>query len=208
MKLYVFPPSPNARKVLATAHHLGLPFEMQMVDLVKGEQRKPEYLKLNPNGRMPTMVDGDFVLWESNAIMQYMAGKKGANGLWPADERKRLDISRWQFWELAHWTPACGTYIFEYLVKGILGGGGPDPAKVKEGEEKFHRCAAVLDGHLATREWLVGDGVTLADISVGVFLAFAERCNFPVEKYGHIRNWYDRLERLDAMKKTAPQLPM
>ena len=97
MKLYGFPPSPNTWKVRAVAHHLGIPLEFSFVDLSKGEQRKPDYLAINPSGRTPTLVDGDFILPESNAIMQYLAGEK-PNSLWPDDARARADITRWQCW--------------------------------------------------------------------------------------------------------------
>jgi len=101
MKLYCFPPSPNTWKVRAVAAHLGLPLELHIVDLTKGLQRTPEYLALNPGGRTPTLVDGDFVLWESTAIMQYFASHK-PNTLWPDDARVRADIAHWQAWHLAH----------------------------------------------------------------------------------------------------------
>ena len=103
MKLFGFPPSPNVWKVLATAHHMGVPLELQIVDLTKGEQRKPEYLALNPTGRVPTLVDGDLVLWESSAIMQYL-GSKCKTSLWPDGAKKRADIMRWQSWHLQHWS--------------------------------------------------------------------------------------------------------
>lgn len=76
MKLYYFPRSPNTRKVWATAIALGIDLELELVDLLAGQQRNPAYLKLNPNGLTPTLQDGDFVLWESNAMMQYVASKK------------------------------------------------------------------------------------------------------------------------------------
>src|SRR5213080_465123 len=101
MKLYAFPPSPNTWKVRAAAHQIGLPLELEIVDLTKGAQRKPDYLAINPTGRTPTLVDGDFKLWESTAIMQYIASQK-PNSLWPNDARARTDIARWQSWQLAH----------------------------------------------------------------------------------------------------------
>src|SRR5262245_60596926 len=76
MKLYGFPPSPNTWKVRAVAAHLGLPLELHLVDITKGGQRAPNYLALNPTGRTPTLVDGDLALWESTAIMQYLAERK------------------------------------------------------------------------------------------------------------------------------------
>jgi DNA-binding transcriptional ArsR family regulator len=89
--------SPNCRKVLAVANRTGTALEKVNVDLLKGEQRKPEFLAVNPMGRVPVLVDGDFRLWESNAIMQYLAGRAKSD-LWPDDPRARADIARWQFW--------------------------------------------------------------------------------------------------------------
>src|SRR5271169_1030692 len=102
MKLYGFPASPNTWKVRALASYLKVPLEFEFVDLTKGGSHTPAYLAINPTGRTPTLVDGDFKLWESNAIMQYLAGKT-ANSLWPNDTQKRADIARWQSWQIAHW---------------------------------------------------------------------------------------------------------
>src|SRR5438477_7164613 len=117
MKLHVAPPSPRAFKVLAVARYLGLDFELCPVDLLHGEQQKPEFVALNPNRKMPVLEEDGFVLWESNAILQYLAAKKPASGLWPTDPRKQADVSRWQFWQTAHWGPACSVLIFERFVK-------------------------------------------------------------------------------------------
>src|SRR5437868_12528547 len=100
IELYVFPPSPRAFKVMAAANHLGLDWTPRMIDLRKGEQKAPQYAALNPNMRMPTLKDGDFVLWESGAILQYLAGKKPESGLLPTDETGRLNVTRWQFWDM------------------------------------------------------------------------------------------------------------
>ena len=99
MKLHVFPFSPNARKVLFVVHHLGLDVETPLVDLFKSEQMEPWFLGLNPNHMMPLLQDGDFVLWESNAIMQYLAAQKPGSGLWPSDAKAQADVSRWQCWQ-------------------------------------------------------------------------------------------------------------
>ena len=88
IELYVFPPSPRAFKVMAVANHLGLDHTLRMVDLRKGEQTTPQYAALNPNMRMPTLKDGDYVLWEANAIAQYPASKRPDSGLLPKDEAR------------------------------------------------------------------------------------------------------------------------
>jgi glutathione S-transferase len=204
MKLYYHPNSPNCVDVLATANHLGIELDFQVVDLLKGAQKNSDYLKINPNGRVPTLADGDFILWESNAIMQYLASKKPGNSLWPDDAKTRADISRWQFWQAFHWTRATGTLVWENMVKRFLNAGGPDPAKIKEADDLFHALAAVLNGQLEVRRFLVGAAPTLADFSVAAPLIYAQPARFPLEKYGNVRAWYGRIAELDAWKKALP----
>jgi glutathione S-transferase len=204
MKLYGFPPSPNTWKVRAVAAHLGLPLELELVDLSKGRQRAPEYLALNPTGRTPTLVDGDFVLWESTAIMQYLADRK-PSALWPDDARTRADITRWQSWQLAHWgSEACQPLIFQRLVKKLLGLGAPDPATVAKGTEAFNRDAGMLDAHLAKQPYLAGTSLTLADFAVAAPLFYAKEADLPLAPYAHLRDWFARVSALPAWRDTAP----
>ena len=204
MKLYGFPGSPNTWKVRAVAAHLGLPVQDVLVDLSKGGQRAPEYLALNPTGRTPTLVDGDFVLWESTAIMQYLASQK-PNALWPDDVRTRADITRWQSWQLAHFSKeGCEPLIFERLVKKFLNLGAPDAARVSAGTEAFNRDARILDAHLAKQQYLAGSGVTVADFAVAAPLFYSKEAELPLEPYQNIRNWFARVSALPAWRETAP----
>jgi glutathione S-transferase len=202
LNLYVFPPSPRAFKVIALAAHLGIDYEQRMVDLTKGEQRRPEFAKLNPNQRMPVLEEDGFVLWESNAILQYLADKKPASGLLPADPRGRADVTRWQCWDLANWDPACAIMIFERLVKKLLHIGDPDPAEIAKGEERFHRVAAVLDAHLKGRDYITGDKLTVADFSIGAPLNLAVPARLPVSGYAEIRRWHANLSELPAWRQS------
>lgn len=205
MKLYGFPPSPNTWKVRAVAAHLGLPIEFELVDLTK--PRVPDYLALNPTGRTPTLVDGDFVLWESNAIMQYLASR-APNALWPDDARGRADIARWQSWQLMHWSKeACQPLTFQRLVKKILNLGPPDDAEVARGTEAFHREARVPDAHLSKHPYLVGDKLTLADFAVAAPLFYSKEAEMPVAPYAHLRDWFARVSALPAWRDTAPARP-
>lgn len=204
MKLYQLPLSPNARKVVAVLHHLQLDCELETVDLSKGEQMHPDFLKLNPNHMIPTLVDGDYVLWESNAIMQYLCSKVPNNNLWPTDPRTQADISRWQFWQSAHWGSACGIMVFERVIKKFFMAVEADLQEVAKGEERFHRFAEVLEGHLKGRDWLVGDSVTLADFSVGSWLGLAEMAQYPMAPYQEIARWYGNIQQLPAWKSSAP----
>ncbi len=209
IELYVFPPSPRAFKVIAVANQLGLDCALHIVDLKKGEQHAPDYARLNPNMRMPTLKDGDFVIWESNAIIQYLASKKPESGLLPRDEKARLDVTRWQFWDLAHWDPACAVFVFEYLVKpALLGVDEPDAAALAKGTETFHRVAKVLDGQLAGRKFVTGDTLTAADFSLGAGMIYAELVHLPLEPYGEIKRWYATMSALPSWQKTLAQCAM
>jgi glutathione S-transferase len=205
IELYVFPPSPRAFKVMAVANHLALDTTLRFVDLRKGDQKKPDYVALNPNMRMPTLKHGDVVLWESNAIAQYLASLRPDSGLLPKDEAARLDVTRWQFWDLAHWDPAGAILAFEYVVKPALLGGEPDMAAVAKGTELFHRAAKVLDGQLKGRRFVTGDTLTVADFSLGAGMNLAEPAHFPIEPYGEIKRWYKTLSALPAWQKTLAQ---
>ncbi len=202
INLHVFPASPRSFKVMAVAEHLGLDYKICLVDLTKGDQERPEFVALNPNGRVPVMDDDGFVLWEANAIMQYLATKKPASGLLPTDERRRADVTRWQCWDLAHWDPACATLIFERLVKKLLALGPEDPSEIAKGEEKFHRCAEVLNGHLKGRKYVAVDALTVADFSIGASLNVAEPAGIPLDKYPEIRRWHANLSELPAWRKS------
>jgi glutathione S-transferase len=206
IELYVFPPSPRSFKVMAIANYLGFDWTPRFVDLAKGDQKTPQYAALNPNMLAPTLKDGDYVLWESNAIGQYMASKRAESGLIPKDERGRLDVTRWQFWDLAHWDPACAVFLFEYLVKPyIVKAGEPDQAAVAKGAELFHRAAKVLDERLRNRKFVTGDTLTVADFSLGAALNYAEMAHLPVEPYKEIRRWHDMLSALPAWQNTVAQ---
>ncbi len=204
MELYVFPPSPNCRKVLATVYHLGLPVDIRHVNVPGGEQRRPEFLAINPNGRVPALVDGDFRLWESNAIAQYLCEVAGDGRLWPSDARGRADVARWMSWQLAHWGPATNALIWENLAKRMAGLGGPDEKALAEASEKFHAVARILDAHLADRPFVAGEDVTLADFALGGNMTYAVPARFPLEGYAHIRAWWERLEGIESWRRSRP----
>jgi len=206
IELYVFPPSPRAFKVMAVANHLGIETKLNFVDLRKGEQRSPQYAALNPNERMPTLKDGDFVLWESNAITQYLATKDRNHSLLPTEERERMDVIRWQFWDSSHWDPACAVFIFEHIVKpAVLKIGAPDEAALAKGAESFRRAARVLNDQLKGKRFVTGEKLTLADFSLGSPLNLAEMAHLPFDTYDEIKRWYAGLKALPVWQKTLAQ---
>lgn len=207
MKLYGFPPSPRTWVVRAVAAQLGIPLEFVLVDLTKGQQHAPDYRAINPTGRTPTLIDGDFTLWETTAIIQYLADQK-PNTLWPDDARTRADIVRWQSWMLAHWEKeSCVPVVFERLVKQVLGAGPPDETVISRALENFARDAKLLDKHFAAQPYLVGNAITLADFSIAGPLVYFERAGIPLADYPKLHEWFGRVTSLPCWKETAPQAP-
>jgi glutathione S-transferase len=197
MKLYLFLPSSRALGIVALKNHLALDCEVQPIDLGRGDQLSPQYLALNPNKKMPTLEDDGFVLWESNAILFYLAAKQRDTGLWPSDLKGQADVLRWLAWESAHWdAESCGMVAYEKSSKMVLGLGPPDPAFIARGEQNFNRFAAVLNDSLRGRTWLTGERLTIADFSVGGFVPSAERMGLPVGDFPEILRWYKGLAML------------
>jgi glutathione S-transferase len=205
LRLYHHPFSINARRAAMAALQLGAPVELVFVDLQKRENHQPQFLRMNPNHKVPVLEDGDFYLWESSAIMQYLADKTPRQTIYPTDLRARADVNRWLFWCAQHFTPAVGILNWENAVKKMIGLGGPDPAEVKRGEGLVTEFAGILDAHLAGREWISGAALTLADLSIAAPLGATAHARLPVQQFRNVQQWLARVQALDSWKKT--QLP-
>jgi glutathione S-transferase len=203
MKLHTFVGSPNSHKVEAVISHLGLEVDIHHHDPLAGDLRRPEYLALNPNGKVPVLEDGGFVLSESNAIMQYLADKALDGSLFPRDAQRRADVVRWQFWELAHFNKAFGILAFETVAKPKLDLGPTNGALVEVMRADLARFAPVLERHLAGRQYMVGDGITLADYSVIAFEAYRPRVPFDWSPYRNVNAYFDRMRAVEHWRETA-----
>ncbi len=208
MKLYSVPISPNCRRVEATIGYLNLNVEIYMADMMGGELKSEQFLALNPNGRVPVLIDGEQSFWESNSIMQYLADKNSAEHFYPTELLSRVEINRWQFWESLHYNKVVASICWETIAKPALNMGQPDEATIVSATEQLHPFAKVLNAQLEKRPFIMGDTVTLADFSVGNFSALALHPNsqVPLDDYLHIKNWYESLERIPAWSQTAPSL--
>ena len=151
----------NVQKVVVCATELGLPYERVDAGGKFGIVDTPAYKRLNPNSLVPVIEDGDFVLWESNAIVRYLARTYGAGGLYPADPRAVADADRWLDWQTTTLTPAMGD-AFMQLVRTP-----PEQRNmnaVAASLRKTEAPMAVLDAHLTGRRYVVGDALSMADI--------------------------------------------
>jgi glutathione S-transferase len=204
MKLYTVVGSPNCRKVEALIGHLGLAVEREYLDFFSGDLRKPDYLALNPNGMVPTLADGGLVLWESNAILQYLADKAGADALFPRDPARRAEVVRWQNWELAHFNRAFGILSFETVAKPGFNLGPTNVPLAEEMKKSLARFAPVLDARMKGREYVAGDGLTIADYSMIHLEGSKGAVPFDWSPYPHLNDYFARMRKNEHWARTAP----
>jgi glutathione S-transferase len=195
--------SSNTRRVALTLTHLGIPYELVPIDL-RSQTDRAKLLAKNPNNKIPVLEHGDFTLWESHAIMQYVCNLAAANAIYPGDPRGRADVDRWLFWHNAHLTPPVRGLAWENVWKKFVTGEDTDAASVARHETEFHIVAKVLDGQLATSTWLTGASMTIADLSLASTVAGALRARVPFDPYPHVRSHLDRVRALPAWKTTEP----
>ncbi len=204
MKLYNADLSPNALRVRAVAKELGIALEIIDVDFRKGEHKTEAYLAINPNGKVPTLVDGDFMLWESRAINGYLASLKPERGLYPDDAKKRAIVEQWSYWHAVHLGPAMQRVVFERIVKKMFGRGEPDEAVVEAGLKEVAQLFPVLDADLKDKEWVAG-GLSVADFAVASTFVYCKPAGIPLEATPHISAWLKRMEERPSWQAaTAP----
>jgi glutathione S-transferase len=203
MKLYYFE-TINPQKACAVAKYLNSPVEFVRIDLSKGQHKSPDYLAINPNGKVPTLVDGETRIWESNAIMCHLA-RKAKSDLWPVDPAKQIDVIRWLSWNSEHFTRHAGTLYFNYVIKPKFNLGEIDQRAVEEATDFLRQFGAVLDDQLAGKTFLLGDHLTVADFAVSVTLPYAETIRLPFEKFGNIARWKSHLAEIPAWREPFPK---
>jgi glutathione S-transferase len=204
MKLY-YDETLNARKPCVLARHLGLPVEYRRVRLARGEHRTPDFLALNPNGRVPVLQDQDLVLWEANAILCHLSIAAGSD-LWPAQPRQQVEVHRWLSWDAAHFTQHGSTLYFEHVIKPALGLGPTDAQAVEGARAQFAAAAAVLEAHLQDRDFALGDRLSVADFALSAALPWAEPAQLPLEDFPAIGRWRARLQALPAWADPFPAM--
>jgi glutathione S-transferase len=201
MKLYAFASSPNCWKVLAVARELSLPVETIQVDLFNGEAKTPAFLSKNPNGRVPVLEDDGLVLWESNAILAYLASLQPIPSLLPMKPRERAEVDRWLYWESTVLSPAVWKVGFEKIVKPVLKQ-APDKALIAAGTADFEAAARVLNDALAGKDY-VANKLSIADFAIGPFIGLATGvCELEVAAYRNLSLWRDRMNARESIRQT------
>jgi glutathione S-transferase len=196
MKLYGFGPTRSLRAMWGLKE-LGLEFEFIPVNLPAGENRRPEYLALNPAGKVPVLVDGDLVLPESAAIVLYLADKYPEKGLMPTSLEQRAQVYRWVLFAMTEleqplWRIAKHTFIF------------PEDKRIAQdvelAREEFKAMAAVLDRHMEGRQYIVGDRITAADCVTAYLMDWANEEQL-LDGFANLKAYLQRMYG----RSTAPQ---
>ncbi len=203
MKLFFFE-TPNSHKPCAVAKHLNSPVEYVHVNIAEGQQKNPDFLAVNPNGRVPALEDGDVKLWESHAIMAYLAYKAGSD-MWPSDPVKQIQVMKWLNWDTAHFSRHASRIFFENVIKPKFGLGDPVQSEIDDATGYFKQFATVLDDHLHGKSYILGDSLTIADFAIASFLPHAEEANIPLDGCSELQRWYGTISAIDAWREPWPE---
>jgi glutathione S-transferase len=191
--------SGNAARTALALFEVGVPFEAYALDL--REPRSPEYLALNPLGKVPTLVDGATTLWESNAINWYLAEKHARAALLPSTPEGRATVLRWTFLQTAHVSPAA-TAVHRSINPAHVRylGQHTDPQEAEGGRKELARYLPVLEHALAKADWLLGE-YSLADIAFAPHLGFLVQYGFDFPETPRVRAWLERIRARPAWQK-------
>jgi len=194
----------NVQKVMWAIGELGIPYERIDVGGPFGKNNEPAYLAMNPNGLVPTLEEDDFILWESNSIVRYLAAKYGAGTLEPKDLRDRASASRWMDWQLSVTAPTIHP-LFWGLIRTPPE--KRDPAKINEAKDKTTATMKILDAQLGKTSFVAGDTFSMGDIPVAL-TAYRYRKLVP-DRSGldNLERWYAGIEQRPAFKEHVLAIP-
>jgi glutathione S-transferase len=190
--------SVNVQKVVWCCDEIGLPYEREDAGGAFGRTKTPEYLAMNPNALVPVIEDDGFVLYESNAIVRYLAARHSPGKLWPDDLQKRADVDRWMEWLSTSWVPSMRDAFWQLIRTPEA---QRDPGAVERSRAEGEKLAGILDAHLANRRFLTDNGFTTADIVVGC--AAHRWLLLPItrEPRPHLQRWYEELRSRPGSKQ-------
>ena len=193
--------TPNSVKVPVALEELGLPYDLRPVNVRKGEQKAPDFLKINPNGKVPVLVDGDFVLTDSGAILIHLAEKTGR--LLPADARARARAMEWLMVQMSGTGPAFGQSGYWQTLAPE-----PNPAAIDRYRSEAERLADLIDAHLSRNRWFAGRDYTIADIAIWPWVrtlkvGYKAEEELGLADYPNVARWFDACSTRPASLKAV-----
>ena len=198
-KLYQYPLSQHSRRVVSLLEEAGLEYEPIPVEMANGEHMSAQYRAINPNHQVPTLLDGDIKLHESNAILRYLCVKHALTDWYPADLPARAAVEQWLDWTQCRLGPAVTSIVFNRVFMGDKG----DQAAIARGIEQMVELADILENDLDGKVFLAGDGPTIADLALASNLfQLSLAKEMPVTD--NIQGWYARVCTLEGFVKSLP----
>ena len=207
IKLYNANFSPNCLRVRAVIYELGTAVEIVDVDVMGGETKKPEYLAMNPHGKVPVLVDGDLFLFESRAINAYLASLDSESRLYPADSKTRAVVDQWSYWQAIHLGPSSQRLTFERVFKKRLQRGVPDENVIATESTETTKLLAVLNAGLEERDWVAGS-LSVADFALGSTLFAHAPAGIDLGSTPNVSAWMARLEALPSWRQAIDDIPL
>lgn len=196
MDLYAFP-TPNGQKVSIALEELELSYTFHKIDIMKGHQHDPAYLRINPNGKIPALVDGEITIFESVAILIYLAEKTGK--LLPKDPKGRYAALQWSLFQAASVGPMFGQFgHFTVFAKEQV------PYAIERYSKEVHRILGVMNQHLTTNTYLAGEEYTIADVATWPWLAGYQnfyKQTIDKDMYPNVMRWYHEIDQRPAVHK-------
>ena len=198
IKLYDFPMSPRVRKVRIVLEEKGLPYEKVNIDITKGEQKTPEYLAINPYGKVPALQDGDTTVYESTIIMEYLNDTYPTPALLPQDPGQRAHARVLMHYADNPYESAIATLAGEIIFKPMQGG-SPDETVVTQAKADFNTCIEKIGQHLGDKDYLLESGFSLADIPYVSWSLLFPMLKVEVE-HAKVAAWLGRLQDRPSVK--------
>jgi len=202
MKLYDWKDSYNSQKIRAAAFETDQRIECVPINMQAQDHKSAEHLARNPNGRVPVLSDGSFNLWESDAILCYVASKDPARRLLPSDPEQRAKVDQWLFWKAIHLAPAIGKVAFERFWKAKFNLGQPDESAVTAAMPDVDKFLTVLDAELAKTTFVTGD-MSVADFSLATVFQTRKDIRLDLSAYTNVTAWLSRIESRPSWQNSA-----
>lgn len=198
--LYHFPYSQHARRVVSLLIEARLEYELRHVAMDKAEHLSAEYLAINPNHQVPTLIDGDVKLYESNAILRYLCVKHELTGWYPASPAARAHVEQWLDWNQCRMSPA----VIDIVLNAVFLGEHGDAAAIEGGRDKLRELQEILEDGLAHQQYLAGERPTIADLSLASSLFQLSLAD--MVPAGHrTRGWFERVSAIEGFRRSLPQ---
>lgn len=188
----------NVQKVTWTANELGLEYNRHNVGGTFGKLESEDYKQMNPNSRIPTIEDEGKILWESNAIVRYLAAKHDQGGLWPSEPAIRALADQWMDWMQTTVGPDF-FFIFQQMIRKA--DTDRDQDAVEQAAERLGQTYTLLDHHLVSRNYITGDSFSMGDIPLGATCFRYFNLNLPRPSLPHVTAWYERLQKRPAFRE-------